>query len=398
VNVAPEIVVVSGGAESVSIAVAEAAWRLGYPYAVVSIVPNSLLRGAAGAVAEFSIWEKNLAPERARERLGECLALLRATAPGPLSVFPTEDDGLRLLNELKPSLDGIATFSRATALRMGGLDKGELMTFLCRAGFGHAIAPTVVLHDLGDFDKAIASLGDDAVFKPAYKPWAAVVGRSGMKVVTRRNAQSLDELRRALEHAWPLGASWVAQRRLKPLDGGERSACIVRGDRVDGCEVVERLKYPQAGGSAVWVESTRSRELMPLAASIADALKIVGVCEMSFLADDEERPRLLELNTRPWLQIDLIEKSGYPIVGATLDALRGMPVRGDGTAIQERGWIHLERLAMSLASGDCGSRLATAHRLFSAFSAKTSFAVYSTRLPGMRRRWLGRSVRKLFGG
>lgn len=398
-TVTPRLVILSGGAESVSIALAEWAWRRRHPYAVVSLVARSVLKNAAGCVHFSSLMSRGLGPEQASERLLDMLSCLRRSCSQGLVVFPTEDDGLRLLNILGGRLNGIAEFSRARVLRMGGLDKAELFQRLEAAGLGHLAAPTVVLDSPRDLDKAVERFGKSLVIKPAFKPWQRNLGPAGLKVITRRyDTQSLSEIRAELISAWHLCERWVAQPRLLPFVDGERSACVVRSPgqelELGGCEVVERLKYPRAGGSAVWVGASRCRDTLPLAAAIAGAVDLRGVCEMSFLRDEQGRARLLELNTRPWLQIELVEKSGYPIISETIRALDGLPLIESGEQIEEREWMHIERLLLSLVSGDCGSRLEVGSRLMRSVGKRTIFAVYSSRLPGVRMRWTIRGMGK----
>lgn len=395
----PELVILSGGAESVSVAVAEVAWRARISYAVVSLLPKSLLHGAPGCVSCVSIWSKGFTPEVAGARLVEQLGDLQAKAGCLLPVLPTEDDGLRLLNESVSRLADGVTFSRACALRMGGLDKAELFDALGQLGLHDLAAPTRGLDSVDDLDEALDALGDDAIIKPAFKPWGCSLGRAGLKVVTRVSpGQSRSDLRRQLSRNWHLASRWVAQKKLLPLDGGERSACIVRSRVVRGCEVIERLKYPRMGGSAVVVDSSSGRGLLPMASQIAEALDIRGMCEMSFLADEAGRPRLLELNTRPWLQVELVEKSGYPIIEETLRALAGKALVADDRCVSERRWIHLERLILCWLSGDAGPRHRMLLELVRTLRERPVVAVYGSRLPGVRGKWLARNVRKLVSG
>jgi hypothetical protein len=395
---APPWIILSGGSEAVSLAVAEAAWREDIPYVVVALGKDSLLSGARGSIETVSLWRQQQTPASAQALLLETLVRLRAAAGAALPVLPTEDDGLLLLNGLGSALAGVAEFSRCRPLRMGGLDKAELFEFLERAGLSDVIAPTLVLDDPSEFDRAVDAFGPSVVFKPAHKPWCGSVGPRGIKVVTQQHpGQSMQQLRRTLEASWHLAHRWVAQQRLAALDGGERSACVVAAESaVRGCEVIEKLKYPRAGGSAVWVSTTRSRDLLPIAERIAAATGLVGMAEMSFLADPQGRPRLLELNTRPWLQVALVEASGYPIIRDSVRAFSMMPTVDDtDPQVVERDWLQLERLALSVLHGDGGSRLRTLRDVVRGIRWPPVLAVYSTRLPGMRWRWLRRMATRI---
>lgn len=132
---------------------------------------------------------------------------------------------------------------------------------------------------------------------------------------------------------------------------------------------------------------------MDISRQIAEAIQLKGMCELSFLSDEHGRPRLLELNTRPWLQVDLIEKSGFPIITETLAALRNQPLQ-EYAGIQDRNWIQPERLFLSLVTGDCGPRLATARKIVPAMNARTIYPVYGSALPKIKKKWVLRSLRR----
>lgn len=394
----PRLVILSGGAESVALAVAEAAWRSRTPYAVISLVPHSVLEGLDGCVAYRTIWSPGFTPALAAERLCETIiAMAGPSAGGMLHVFPTEDDGLRVLHACRSRLTDVAVFSRSRALELGGLDKAELFQALQNAGLESHLAPTLPLDSLANLDHVLDRLGHDAVIKPAYKPWQSSLGASGLKVISASGDNSdRHELRARLYAAWHLSDRWIAQARLGPLRGYERSACVVRSDGVvRGCEVVERLKHPQMGGSAVLVSTSRSRALMPIAQAIAEAIDLQGICEMTFLADDRGEPRLLELNTRPWLQLELLERSGYPIVRETMCALAGVPLEADFAVTDTRDWIQIERLLLALLSCRSLQRLRAILNAFTKLFRRPIVAVWSSELPGVRRRWLTANFRRL---
>ena len=145
------------------------------------------------------------------------------------------------------------------------------------------------------------------------------------------------------------------------------------------------------------VDSSSSRGLMDLATRIAETIDLIGVCEMSFLADSAGMPRLLELNTRPWLQIELVEKSGYPIIQETIRALAGYSLLADDRCIRERRWIHLERFLMYCLFGSAGSRLRLMKEVASTIRSRPIVAVYGSTLPNVRRKWIARTALKIPG-
>ena len=118
---AATLVIISGGAESVSLALAEVFWRENIAYAVISLTPSSLLRGLPGCVDFSEIPSEMMrSPESAASVLLAELQRLRCNVEFPLALFPTEDDGLRLLNLVSEKLTEVATYSRMRCLQFGG--------------------------------------------------------------------------------------------------------------------------------------------------------------------------------------------------------------------------------------------------------------------------------------
>jgi len=396
VTTQPKIVILSGGAESVSLAVAESLWNQGLQYAVISIVRDSLLYSLPGCAWFSCIWSERLDPITAARRLRGCLESIYDKVNDNLIVFPTEDDSLFLLNSCRNKIDYFAKFSTARYLKFGGLDKAELFQYLQERGFNELLVPTIEISCPDQAFKAMELFGNDAVFKPAFKPWSATLGTSGAKVISQSVCQeSPDRIVQELHEVWSLGGRWIVQQRMDTRSGAEKSACIVHGDRVAGCEVSEIYKFPRMGGSAVLVRSVNTRALMPFAEKIANEIGLVGMCEMTFLPDSAGHPRLVELNTRPWLQIELIEKSGYPIVRETIRSLQGLPLEADESQIEPREWIQVERFVLGWIVGNMAPRWQSLKRVFRSIRSGAVFAIYSSKLPGAKASWVKRNLRRL---
>jgi hypothetical protein len=316
---------------------------------------------------------------------------LRAKNESAVIGIPTEDDSLGLLLELGEKLgDGVVVCSRCRALPSGGLDKASLFSFLQARGLGDVVAQTITIRSEDELPRAMAILGEDMILKPTSKPWAATL-ESGAKVHSGADlASGVRSAERQRDFA--RGRPWVAQRRLAPLRGGERSACVVRDQHgvVLYAEVVEWLKHPERGGSACIVETQPDEQgLREAAVAILQALDAVGIVELSFLADPDGRPRLLELNPRPWLQIELLQTSGFDLLSAARTALAGGAIRSSDVVIRRRTWISAERLLLKLLSGD-GSRWHTLLRVVAAIRRRPMLSMWSTSLPTIRLRWLRR--------
>lgn len=388
--------ILSGGSEIVSLAIAEALHGAGIAYAVASLVRDSLLRGAPGCVACTFIGPSDTEPDQLKQRLLQCLMPMQASPQLLPVVFATEDGGLRLLNEYRDEILPYAGFARARALRLGGLDKAELFTFLENTPAVRWLAPTLVLDEPAQAELAFERFGDEVVFKPSLKPWDMQLGPMAAKVITRADArESRAQVRRRLDDAWYLSRRWLAQRRLVDYADGEHGAWALRSADVRAVQFVERWKYPRRGGSGCWVETVNERDLLQPAAEILDALDFVGLAELPFLQSADGCPQLLELNPRAWLQVGLAERCGFGLVAGTLFALRGGIVTAQAPADARSGWVNIERLCASVASGDGGARLAALRRLAGALATRPAYAVYGSTFPRVRQRWLGRMGKAL---
>lgn len=392
---ARSVLLVSGGAESVTVAIAEWAIDSGREVVVYSLVPSSILAGLPG------IGRVAYAPSTTRDGVLAALdAFIRRMSElegSPILAFPTEDDSLGLLMELSATLgDHVLSVSRCRALTKGGLDKAELFSHLKAAGLEAIIAETMSVMDESDVSAARAVFGEDVIIKPASKPWSRSLS-GGAKIHSGSELDSQGAVGDRLRD-FSTGRPWVAQRRLSPLGGGERSACVVRdaNGSVRYAEVVEWLKYPERGGSACIVETQPGgNELWEATIAILSAVDAIGIVELSYLADSSGKPRLLELNPRPWLQIDLLQSAGFDVLGDAAKVLGGGAVRPEVVAVRPATWVSLERLLLKLLSGDGGSRWRTLRAALGAFARRPRVSTWGSRLPGVRKAWLVRNLQRM---
>ncbi len=387
-------IILSGGAEIVGLALAEALWRAAVPYRVVSLVPNSLLRGAPGCIGVDTVLGAKAQPDRFCSDLLEILCNSGATSSEKAVVFATEDCGLRFLNEYSEQVRMYSEFPRARRLRMGGLDKAELFECLLETPAAQYVPRTLIVDDFAAAEEALRVLGDNAVFKPALKPLDMDLSAMGSKVVTQESTQeSRQSVLKRLRRAWSLSRRWVAQERLENFQVGERGVWAVRGNHgIDSIGFVEKWKYPIHGGSGCWVETQASADLDAAAEAIANALDYVGLCELPFLVDRDGLPRLLEMNARAWLQLGLAERSGFRVVEACLAAMLGSSLPGSSPRVY-RTWINLERAMLAAIGGSRGPRLTAFRELASALKSGADVAVWSSPFPRVRTRWIWRMLR-----
>ncbi|WP_266159661.1 hypothetical protein [Dyella silvatica] len=386
-------VILSGGAEIVSVSIAQAFESAGVSYAVISLVKHSLLARAAGCVSMTDLSDVAGNPERLRCRLLNILTDLHALVGSRLVVFATEDGGLRCLNEFSAEILKIAEFPRARSLRHGGLDKAELFTFLSGTSAAIYMPPTEIVLDVDAAPGVLERLGNDAIFKPALKPWNMDLhDMDGSKVVTQaRSDEPIADLLRRLRKAWPLSQRWVAQARLQQYEMGERGVWAVRdGGTMASIEFVERWKYPVQGGTGCWVETLEGNSFVPAAVSILDAVDYVGLAEIPFLKTASGDARLLEINARAWLQVGLAERSGLSPVIKTLHLLSEGPAPAATYKLRPTVWINIERAVAAAAGGGVGPRIAAFAALMRAMAKYPELAIYSSRVRGVRWRWIGR--------
>lgn len=395
---APELLILSGGSEIVGLALAGAAYAAGVPYAVFSLVRHSILKDAPGCVAWTDLLPQSKGWDGLRDRFLLALSRLPREPARGLALLPTEDGSLRLLNECRDDVLAFGEFARARALRMGGIDKAEVVELAARKGVSAELAPARVLNDPDDASAALDAFGVDAVFKPALKPMdmdLSGMGSRGVKVITRvADTENPDSVVRRLRDAWPLSSRWIAQPRLRTGAGLERSVCAVRGDDTRACQVVERAKHPRMGGTAYWVSIDRRSDLIPSATSVLEALDVVGICELSYLSDAAGNGKLIELNPRPWLQIGLAERAGFAMVTETIAALRGDSSFLTPLHINTCDWLQPERALLALLARQCSLREWTG-AMSTAFRRSTVVGGWGSEFPTVRRRLAMRALRKI---
>ena len=299
-----DIVVVSGGAESVGASIVSWVNMCGFPARVFSLNSDSLLHGMSGVQSIKTTPEKE-SRQITLERLIEYIDSIYREKHEKVIAYPTEDDSLGLLLDVRKQIPHALSMSHCRALESGGLDKGELFSVLASKGVSKYLTPTISLHSWDDV-KTASDQWQDMIVKPAFKPWSRNL-QGGVKLFLKEEL-STEIARKEMETSWEQGIPWVAQPRLSISKAHERSACLVRGKKgIRYAEVVELSKYPGKGGSACWVQTQSDQEskvlLRNCAQEIAEAVDLVGMAEISFLFNADGEPQLLELNARPWLQM-----------------------------------------------------------------------------------------------
>src|SRR5690606_30642145 len=138
--------------------------------------------------------------------------------------------------------------------------KNEVHRTLVDKGLEHLLAPSRAIRRWDDVAECVSEWGHQIVLKPTHKPWARNLG-GGAKLY-RHAELSRVAVREEIEADLDAGRTWLAQPVLQPIEGFERSACVVRGGGILYAEVAEVLKFPARGGSACWVRTQPGSTLL----------------------------------------------------------------------------------------------------------------------------------------
>jgi len=387
------ILIVSGGSETITATLVRWARQRSIPVQLFAITVPSLFRDYLPAVEAVECGVGTF--EEAGVQLAERINSLVTRFGSPIIALPTDDDSLDLLLQARNEIGDGVRVSRAKALTVGGLSKAELFDRISAAGLHGDIAPTIVVRCEADLVEAKKRWGDAFILKPDRKPWRGSVP-GGAKVLSSGEdvSKNIAQIRKDLADGRP----WIAQQKLGLLAGAERSAC---GVYLDGfhcyAEVAELMKYPARGGSAIWVTTNPgSTELRRAAERILSTIEAEGLFEMSFLADEAGRPRLIELNPRPWLQVELLQAAGVDAVGTTIAVLEGTPSSQRTPEPEKRDWINVERFILKIASGDPPGRVASLRALFRAAARFPIVAMWTHVDMEIRTRWMFTLTAKAF--
>lgn len=349
-----EVLIISAGSECVSAFLAGVVYKLGFSYAVLSLVPHSILRGANGCVGFYDLSSDLTNFDGLKSKFIKLVESIKLSSE-PLVIFPSDDGSLRLLNECRNDILEWAEYSRARNLPMGGVDKAEVHEYLVEKKLCHLAAPAMVMTSPLDTLNCFSELGEDLIFKPALKPIAmdlSPIGSRNEKIISKMHNETLKSFIRRLEKAWPISDRWVAQPRLMVGRGLERSVCAVNGINFQACQVVEQLKFPSMGGTAFWVAIQHETDLIPSAKELMNALNIVGISELSYLRRGGNENLMIEFNPRPWLQISLPQNAGFDIVGSTINALKNQKNYNQLQPLKMLDWIQPERVIQACLAGE----------------------------------------------
>lgn len=383
------LVIVSSGAEVLSSYLVEWAFKSKYDnLTIIALNKKSILDDMGFTVHHIDDVERDHALDQLIKKLDE----IAKKNDSPVISLASDDDSHGLLIDAKKILGGKINISACRALENGGLSKAEVFSYLKNIGLSHMAAKTIIVNNEAELDELHQHFEGEFIIKPDQKPWKKNL-QCGIKILQHTEInQNREEIKTSLKSGTP----WVAQEKLRPFPDGERGVWVVRNSlgSVIG-EHVEPIKYPAAGGSGTWVKSTpTTSQISPIATQIADTLDLHGLGEISFLLDANAQPKMLEINSRPWLQTELIEKAGYEIVQAGIAAINETPLPPK-TDYHQADWLHLERMLLAILKNDGLGSLENTKSLFKALRQKPRLAVWSNTLPSIRARYINMIFSKL---
>ncbi len=383
------LVIVSSGAEVLSSYLVEWAFKSNYNnLTIIALNKKSILDGMGFSVHHIDDIERAHALDQLIKKLDE----IANKNDEPVASLASDDDSHGLLIDAKKILGDKIKISSCRALEYGGLSKAEVFTYLQNTGLDHLAAKTIIVNNEKELDELYKHFEGEFIIKPDQKPWKKNLQR-GIKIL---HHAEINQNREEINAFLTSGTPWIAQEKLSPFTDGERGVWIARNSRgsVTG-EHVELIKYPAAGGSGAWVKSTPpTGEISRIATQIADTLDLHGLAEISFLLDVNAQPKILEINSRPWLQTELIETAGYDIVQAGIAAIIETPLP-PRTVYHQADWLHLERMLLAILKNDGLGSFKNTKSLFKALSQKPRLAVWSNTLPSIRARYINMIFSKL---
>jgi|GEM_PF-3361045 len=394
-------VILSGGSEMVTLGLVEALLDQNIEVVIVELGISSILRNEA-RIKSFFHWEwpcaNNLAGASALEEIAS--ASLASKSFENIFLFASEDGGMRLIADNAATLRERFLFTTCRNLASCGYDKLEVFRCLQASAASKYCARFLELDSFADVENGLGDLGDSFVVKPSRKSFTVDIPAWNSKIFEiDRSTPDYPDTLSALGRSWGSAATWVAQERLIRPPEGEFECYGVRDEFGDfRCTTaVEIVKYPDSGGGGCFVVLTPIAEISRIGYEVAEALDLIGLCEMSFLRSSTGSWKLVEANCRPWLQIALPEAAGFPIVRLACQALRGSALSDIQYPVvfAKTFWCWPERLLQRAFASPWRRRFS---EIFGAFSMiiKSDIRVpYSSTIGGSTSLWLGKLVKRI---
>lgn len=402
VSMKTPVIILSGGLEVISAAVAEELINEEIPFAILSQVKNSIIKNCQHQHYEEVAWPP-ADNKKAVEQILKTAELMGGESNFKIPVIATEDGGMRFLMENKERLASKIVFGHAQKLIYGGLDKVELFDYLIKNTSSKIVPISVSVSSPEDALTAFRKINKNCIIKPSIKPISMDMAGMKGKAIELQLHNDDNSIVEKLKSYWMVSECWIVQEKLETPVSGEYDIWFSRNKlgEIIALAATERWKQPRVGGTGCWVESLGpvKPELLDEVKSILEAIDFVGSGEIPFLMDSSGGYKMIELNCRPWLQVGLGKIAGVNFVAGLYSALtqQAMPV---SQPLAGKIWVNLERAIISSLTNDYASKAKAFATLLKILKDADEVAVWSSPIKNIRLNWLkklfSKSLRNLF--
>lgn len=273
----------------------------------------------------------------------------------PPVLFLTDDSSLVIAQRHQARLEGLYRFPLGPWPVVRNLMlKDSLYTSL------EGVVPmprTVFPTDEADLASA-ADVGLPAVVKPLLRclPQSAPAGHASFEQIFGEKAvrvRTREELSRAVREARRHGFQVVVQEEIQgPISALASVGIYASADGVTAAFTSRKLsQVPADFGDGLVVRAARVPEILPLAERVVRHVGFRGLADIEFKLDPKTGDyRLLDINPRPWLWINLPTACGVNLAYAAYRDAVGLPL--DRTAFVQRDfetrWVSARGIAQAL--------------------------------------------------
>ncbi|MCG8672883.1 MAG: ATP-grasp domain-containing protein [Pseudomonadales bacterium] len=376
------IFILSAGAEIVSLGLVEFFLKEKHPVTIVTNKHKSLFEELDTELRVRKVlWHRLTATETAEQ-----LISLKSNQTEKPILFSSDDSTLSLLIDNRDKLSKEFEYTFASNLKGSGYDKQEFFEYLRKPETKYLIPQSNAFDRLDSLIEFISSIELPVVVKPSTKPASMDMSDFGAKAIIIQNKSDTTQFSEKLEKAWHISSTWIvqeaciAEESIEYMWGGARLA----SGQIIQFTAVETLKTPRMGGTTCIVRSTPLEKVAKLASDLLMAIDFVGLCEISFKKNHNGELKALELNPRPWLQINLAVTAQPNILRAVTHQSETLNQPNTDYGQTNILWISPERLVASLVKTRLSwSALYSAYRL----STQVLAPPYTSDLIGIRRNW-----------
>lgn len=178
-----------------------------------------------------------------------------------------------------------------------------------------------------------------------------IKGRNGLtfykqhrkKVFFIRNQIELVKQLNVIQNKSPLSEIYIQE--IIPVDSQNKitsfTAFCIKGKIMTHWTGVKLREHPQQFGTATFAKSSYSEECLHYSKKLLQLLKYTGVCELEYILDSRDNKfKLIEMNPRTWLWVDLAIASGVDYAKLIYDYLIGKKIHYPTATKKTYYWIN----------------------------------------------------------